>query len=155
MISKLSEMVTGDQAVTFLIMAILLGYFIYKEWPEFKRRVTSGATDKQRLEDADRSIANRLDAIEARLKGIDDKLMNDYNRINMIQREAATNRQMLEAEIEEQEIIVRALLGVLGGLQELGANGPTKAAEKELRDYLCHMAHGGKDVRQNVQNQPE
>ena len=78
-----------------------------------------------------------------------------FRSINMIQREAATNRQMLEAEIEEQEIIVRALLGVLGGLQELGANGPTKAAEKEIRYYLCHMAHGGKDVRQNVQNQPE
>lgn len=155
MVSKLSEMVTGEQAVTFLILTILFGYFIYKEWPEFKRRITAGAADKQRFEDTDRSIAKRLDSIEVRLKGIDDKLMNDYNRINMIQREAASNRQMLEAELEEQEIIVRALLGVLGGLQELGANGPTKAAETELRDYLCHMAHSGKETRQNAQERAE
>ena len=39
MISKLGEFVTAQSLVNFMVLAILVGYFIYKEWPEFKKRV--------------------------------------------------------------------------------------------------------------------
>ena len=43
--------------------------------------------------------------------------------------------------LEERSIIMQALLGVLGGLQEIGANGHTKEAEKTIRNYLNKKAH--------------
>ena len=43
--------------------------------------------------------------------------------------------------MEELGIIMRALLGVLKGLQEQGSNGPTVEAEKEINDYLNKKAH--------------
>lgn len=36
--NKIMELVTGDQVAAWLLIAFLVGYFIYKEWPEFKRR---------------------------------------------------------------------------------------------------------------------
>ena len=42
---------------------------------------------------------------------------------------------------EELKIIMEALLGALGGLQELGANGPTKEAKAKIQNYLNSKAH--------------
>ena len=39
----LGETVSGDSLISWLVIAFLVGYFIYKEWPEFKRRMTSGS----------------------------------------------------------------------------------------------------------------
>ena len=36
---------------------------------------------------------------------------------------------------------MEALMGALGGLQELGANGPTKEAKTKIQDYLNKKAH--------------
>ena len=48
---------------------------------------------------------------------------------------------MVEDSLEDRQIIMEALLGALGGLQELGANGPTKEAENKIRTYLNKQAH--------------
>ena len=37
--------------------------------------------------------------------------------------------------------MMRAMLSVLKGLQELGTNGPTKESQKELEDWLNKKAH--------------
>ena len=47
--------------------------------------------------------------------------------------------------MEERELIIRSLLGVVQGLQEVGANGPTKKTEKEIQDYLVRKAHKNPD----------
>jgi hypothetical protein len=43
--------------------------------------------------------------------------------------------------LEEREILMQAMIGVLGGLQELGANGPTKTAKATIQDYINRQAH--------------
>jgi hypothetical protein len=36
---------------------------------------------------------------------------------------------------------MQAMLGVLGGLQELGANGPTQEATDAIHKYINKQAH--------------
>lgn len=138
---KLLEYLSSGQLITWLIIAFLVCYFIYKEWPEFRKRVSSGAVKQHKDEAQDKSVEQRLAGIEERLTTIEEKLTRDYDRINVIEKESRRNKQMAAASLEEREIIMRALLGALGGLQELGANGPTQAAEAEIRDYLNRKAH--------------
>ena len=45
--NKIMELVTGDQVAVWILIAFLVGYFIYKEWPEFSRRVSGEAVEKE------------------------------------------------------------------------------------------------------------
>ena len=138
---KLMEMVTADQVLTWILIAFLVGYFIYKEWPEFKRRVSGGAVAAEKEAAEDKSVCDRLTVIEADVKQIKEKLERDYNRLNSIERWRGSMQRMVTDSLEEREIIMQAMLGVLGGLQEIGANGPTKEAEAKIRNYLNKKAH--------------
>lgn len=141
MVNKLSETVTGDQLLSVLVVLFLIAYFLYKEWPEFKKRMSHRAVEEERENLNDLSNGERLQAIEERLGEIDGKLMRDYTRLNRIEADTEKHRRMEVESLEEREVIMKALLGALGGLQELGANGPTKQAEQEIRDYLNQQAH--------------
>lgn len=141
MVGKLSEMVTGAQVVEWLIIAFLVIYFIYKEWPEFRKRVSHGAVKEQKEEQVTRTVEQRLDAIEKNIAEINEKMDRDYKRINRAEKRLDATEEVLEGSMEELEIIMRALRGVLRGLQEQGCNGPTKAAEEEINEYLNRKAH--------------
>lgn len=138
---KLMELVTADQVLTWIVIAFLVGCFIYKEWPEIRRRVSGGVLAEQREAAEDKSVNDRLSAIEADIKAIKGKLEHDYARLNDIDRWKGNVQRMIADSLEEREIIMQAMLGVLGGLQELGANGPTKEAEGRIRNYINKKAH--------------
>ena len=141
MVKVLENMVSGEQMVTWLIIFFLVAYFIYKEWPEFKKRISKGDVDAKAKEQSDKTVSERLESIETRLAGIEDKLARDYERMNRFDRDIRRNRNELEEFVEENAIMMRAMLSVLKGLQELGTNGPTKESQKELEDWLNKKAH--------------
>ena len=141
MVKALENMVTGEQVVTWLIIFFFVAYFIYKEWPEFKRRISKGPVDAQAKEQSEKTVGERLESIETRLAGIEDKLARDYERMNRFDRDIRRNRGEIDEFIEENAIMMRAMLSVLKGLQELGTNGPTKESQKELEDWLNKKAH--------------
>ena len=145
MVSKLAELVSGDQLVAWMIFMFLVGYFLYKEWPEFKRRVSSGEVKERIDADVIKTVDMRLGAIEKNIKEIDQKLDRDYQRINNLERSAGKTEKKQSNITEELSLIIDALLGALGGLQELGANGPTKEAEKKITDYMNRKMHVGKE----------
>lgn len=145
MIGKLSELVTGGEVMAWLVIAILVVYFIYKEWPDFKNRITKGALEDQKEEQHDRTVEERLDSIEKDIREINEKIGRDYTRINEYDKKLRKTQEIQADEMEELEIIMRALLGVLRGLQEQGANGPTKQAEGEILEYLGKKAHRSDD----------
>lgn len=133
----LQQAIEPGQMITWLIMAFLFGYFIYKEWPEFKRRVSGSEIKKVE----DKSVTDRLTAIEADIKEIKEKLGQDYSRLNDMDRWKSDMEQIVTESLEEREILMQAMLGVLGGLQELGANGPTKEAKAAVQKYINKQAH--------------
>lgn len=139
--SKLLEYITGGQLIAWLIIAFLVGFFIYKEWPEFKRRITSGTKKEADTEQQGKQVSERLSAIERRLASTDDKMQRDYDRLNRLETELKRNRRADQDSLEERKIIMRSLLGIIEGLQEIGANGPTKAAQAEIKEYLNRKAH--------------
>ncbi len=138
---KITDLVSGDAILQWLIIACIIGYFIYKEGPGIKQRLTSGVKKEQEEITHDADTDRRLTAVEKRLDSIDSKLQNDYIHLGNLEREEKRDKDLFKESLEEREIIMRALLGVIGGLQELGANGPTKNAQSEIMDYLAKKAH--------------
>ena len=135
--SVLQQAITPEQLINWLILAFLIGYFVYKEWPEFRRRV-SGAAVK---EVTDKSVLERLTSIEADIRQIKDKLAVDYARLNDMDKWKKSMDRVVTESLEEREILMQAMLGVLGGLQELGANGPTEEAKETIQTYINKQAH--------------
>jgi len=143
MMSKLSDLVTAQSLANWLVLAIIVAYFVYKEWPEFRRRVSHGAVKEKLDEQTDKTLEQRLSSIEKEVKEVNEKLDRDYKRINLMESQIEKTKTVQANTSEELEIIMRALLGVLKGMQERGANGPTKEAEAEIQEYLNKKAHRG------------
>lgn len=141
MISGLQELVTGQQIASWLIIAFLVVYFIYKEAPDFKKRMTKSALKEKEEELSDKSIVERLDNIEKSMQEMNEKLNRDYDRLNILEREHRKTEKIVRGTLQESGIIMRALLGIIEGLQELGADGKTKDSEEEIKRYLVEKSH--------------
>ena len=133
----LQQAITPEQIILWLIIAFLVGYFIYKEWPEFQRRVSGSAVKAEK----DKSVTERLTAIEADIREIKGKLEHDHIRLNDIDLWKKSVDRVVAESLEEREILMQAMLGVLGGLQELGANGQTEEAIDAIHTYINKQAH--------------
>lgn len=144
---ELMELVTGGQVAVWILIAFLVGYFVYKEWPDFQRRMTGRAVEKERDAAADKTVNARLSAIEDDVRQIKEKLERDFTRLNTMERWKRTITGIAEDSLEERQILMEAMLGVLGGLQEIGANGCTKSAETTIRNYLNRKAHDKDDTK--------
>lgn len=149
MINKLSETVTGEAVIGWLIIAFLVAYFIYKEWPDFKKRISKGAVKEKTEEMTDKTVSERLDAVERKITELDekmdkrlselgDKLARDYDRINSMEKEQKEIRKMQRNSLEERSIIMRALLALMEGAPE---NEMIQKSEQEINDYLIRQAH--------------
>ena len=141
--SKLFGMVDEETLRQWFLILFLFGFFVYKEWPEFWKRIRNKVRHDEQLDQTDRSLSERLDQIESDVKEINEKLNRDYGRINAIESKIERDKHVMRDIKAEQGIIMRALLGALGGLQELGANGATEKAKEEIVEYLNRQAHGG------------
>ncbi|MCD8286148.1 MAG: hypothetical protein LUD50_02850 [Clostridia bacterium] len=136
-----TDLVAADSILQWIIIACFVGYFIYKEWPGFRKRMTDGAKKAQAGEDAEKTVEKRLDELERRVEGVEGKLADDFVALKALRRDEDRDKELFRQILEENEIMMNAMLGVIGGLQELGADGPTKEAEREIMDYLKKKAH--------------
>lgn len=143
MVSKLSELVTGEQVIIWLIIAFLVAYFIYKEWPEFHKRITKSALKEQTEEQEEKTVLQRLDAIEKKLEEMNDKLTRDYDRINVMEKEQKALRKMQRNSLKERGIIMRALLALMEGAED---NDLIASSEKEINEYLIEQSHQDQEV---------
>lgn len=134
---KILEFIPADQFVLWVLIALVVLYFVYKEWPEFWRRVSSKASKDQK----ETNIEQRMDVIEKKLDSIESKLERDYDRITILEFEIKKSKSAMASSRKESEIMMRAMLGVLKGLQELGTNGPTKESQAEIENWLTEQSH--------------
>jgi len=141
MMNTLGDAVSTDNFVMVFICILLIAYFVYKEWPEFKKRMSKSSVDEQKIESDGKDLLSRIAHIKKDVEEIKNQLSRDYVRLNTVEEETRKQKQQIEESLEERRILMQGLLGALGGLQELGANGPTKSAEQEIRDYLNKQAH--------------
>ena len=130
----LQQAATPGALAQWLLFAFLVGFFLYKEWPGFKKTVSDPVVKDKTLED-------RLASIEADVAQIKDKLARDYGRLNDMEKWKRSMEQIVTESLEEREILMQAMLGVLGGLRQLGANGPTEEATDTINRYINKQAH--------------
>jgi septal ring factor EnvC (AmiA/AmiB activator) len=141
MIARLWQLLTPEQITVWLLMAFLFIYFCYKEFPEIKARISAGPLKDQLSSGKAQALDQRLESIEKEVKQVNQKLERDYYRLNDLETKIRKTREAQSDINQELEIIMRALIAVLQGLQEQGANGPTKKAEQEIQTYLNKKAH--------------
>ena len=139
--TKLFSTIDGESLIQWLVILFLVGFFVYKEWPGFWSRVKSRVQGEVRAD----SLSARLDRMEADITEIKERLGRDYNRINEVEARQERDQKVMKDIKKEQGIIMSAMLGVLSGLQELGANGATETSKQEILDYLNEQAHDGGD----------
>lgn len=138
---KIADLVTGEAVLQWLIILLLVAYFVYKEYPEFKKRMTGGTKKEMEEENRERGVEERVTKLETRVADIEEKLKKDYISLEELLRAEQEDKRILQASLEEREITMRALLAIIDGLHEMGANGPTTAAHEELTNYLSKQAH--------------
>lgn len=79
-------------------------------------------------------------------KGVNEKLDRDYERLNDIDKILKRHADEARESLEERQIIMESLLGILKGLQEIGANGPTKIAQAKIEDYMIEKSHESRGI---------
>ncbi len=133
MLGILQGQVDGGTFVVILIALFITGYFIYKEWPDFKKRMSEKRSEAL--------LDSRVTLVEKRLDEHQEMLQRDYKKLNALEDSVELNRQISTQTLEEMEILMRAMLGVLTSLEEMGADGQTKESQAEINDYLTKIAH--------------
>lgn len=141
MISEITAAVPKDSFVTILLALFLIAYFAYKEWPEFKKRMQSPAVRSAEEIQMQQEMAEKLENIEKQIGRLNEKTNNDFYRLEHLESGMSDIKTSVGHSLEERELIMNALIGVLRGLQELGSNGPTKQSEHELMEFLNNRAH--------------
>lgn len=151
------EDLTGYVPVQYIIWTVIVLLVIVvaaikiipliKKWFESARQMANYRDElDRRLEKCTQDIKD----ITQELSNINTRCVGSQSQVNKIAEITQKQQQYIEDSMEERELIIRSLLGVVQGLQEVGADGPTKKAEKEIQDYLVKKSHRTPDDDVNL-----
>ena len=149
MAGKITEMITGEQVLMVVVIVLFLAYFVYKEWPAFRQRVSASAVREKEEDISEKTISERLDAIEKKCDGIEKKFDEkfaeingkfnaDFDRINSMERQQKKLEKMQRNSLEERGIIMRALLALMDSASE---SEKITESENEIQNYLVRQSH--------------
>lgn len=143
-LESVSKVVPTQYIVWTIIVVIALIVICFKAFPKVKAWFEAARTkvnDKDSLIKTVKQHDDDISQIRQDINEINQKIGRDYARLNQIQQINTRQQKYIEESLEERELIIRSLLGVVQGLQEVGANGPTKKAEAEIQAYLLKKSH--------------
>lgn len=136
-VRKIAEMVSAEYLISTVIILVSLGVFFVKVAPILKD-----------ILDFYRKFVNKYEGLQDQINKntediamIKEKVSNESMRVNQLQAYTAKQQKYISESLEEREIMLRSLLSIIRGLQEMGANGATKGIEEELQDYLVKKSH--------------
>ena len=147
-LEKLSGYVPVQYIVWTILVLLAVVVILYKCYPKIKIWFETARKAENKREDIDELLERhnkKLEELKKEIQKINTKLSNDHTEISKIEEITVKQQQYIEDSMEERELIIRSLLGVVQGLQEVGANGPTKKTEKEIQDYLVRKTHKNPD----------
>lgn len=127
-----------------IIVIVALFLLLVKVSPTVKKWFEALRTKVNKQEEIMSTLQKNsedIKQIREELSEVNKKIGRDYDRINELQRMTKAQQAYIDDSMEERELIIRSLLGVIQGLQELGANGPTKKTESDIKDYLVRKSH--------------
>lgn len=136
-VRNITEMVSVEYLISAVIVLVALGVFLTKIAPVLKD-----------ILDFYRKFVNKYEGLQDQINKntedivmIKEKVSNESTRVNQLQAYTAKQQKYIQESLEEREIMLRSLLGIIKGLQEVGANGSTKGVEEELQSYLVKKSH--------------
>lgn len=121
---------------TLLVIAVV-AVVLSKLIPWLRAEFVKESLDKKRLDDLERIVESNTMSI----KEINRRLDSDSNSIHEISSALHKYHDYMNDSLDERELIIKSLLGIVKGLQELGADGPTVEVENELNQYLLDKTH--------------
>ena len=136
-LEKASDLVSTEFVISVIIVIIALLVVLAKVLPVIIKWFKTDRNAVNQYEELMKAVAQNT----ADIRLINDKIGRDYARLNQLQQLTIKQQGYIEDSLEERELIIRSLLGVVQGLQEVGANGPTKKAEAEIQAYLLRKSH--------------
>lgn len=141
MLGKIAEYVTGEQLVTWLAIAALVGFLIYKEWPGLKDRVSAAPVKELITREVGKSLSVKIDNLAKEMKEVNDKLDRDYARLNDLEKWQRKMKDITKESAEERALMIEGILAVIDGLQQLGANGSTTKTRDKINEFINRSAH--------------
>ena len=136
-VKNITEMVSVEYLISTVLILVTIGVFLVKIAPVLKD-----------ILDFYRKFVNKYEGLQDQINRntedivmIKEKVNNESMRVNQLQTYTAKQQKYISESLEEREIMLRSLLGIIRGLQEVGANGATKGIEEELQDYLVKKSH--------------
>ncbi len=148
MMNLFQGMVDSKMFIETIAILLLVGYFIYKEWPEFKKRVSKDA-----VEEADHTaekseiakdiceIKNDVAGLKKSVNEIQERQGRDFNRMIRLEKETERQSKAIADSLEERKMLMRGLIASLDGLEQLGCNHTVTDTKREINQYLNDIAH--------------
>lgn len=99
------------------------------------------------FDDARKKVNEQEDRVDTLKQNTEDiekfkkYMIETDEKLSKIEHATLQQQKYIEDSREENQLIINSLLGIVQGLQEVGANGPTKKAEAEIQKYLNKKAH--------------
>lgn len=145
MVNKLADFVTANQIGVWLLIAFLVCYFVYKEWPGFKQRVRDIDSPEEKVDQLEACVEEMRKEFRDYRTLSDQKFQRDFDQIHMLTNEVKRHKEQQFGMRNELRLLVDTQLSVLQALQQLGANGPTKEAAKKIQNYINEQAHANNE----------
>ena len=146
--NKLAGQIDGDLFVLIFIAILVIAYFIYKEWPEFQRRVSKTSVKDKEDEVESAGIAKELegikksiDELKESIDEIKEKQARDYTRLNNLDKETNRQKKALADSLLERKLLMKGILACLDGLEQQGCNHIVSTTKTEISTFLNDAAH--------------
>ena len=143
-LESVSKVVPTQYIIWTILVIIALIAICAKAFPKIKdwfEATRTKVNDKDALIKSVNEHEKEIEKIHQDISEINQKIGRAQARVNQIQQINVRQQKYIEESLEERELIIKSLLGVVQGLQEVGANGPTKKAEAEIQAYLLKKSH--------------
>lgn len=144
MLKFIESQVTSDSFVTVFFVLLIIGYFIYKEYPGFKQRMLEKHMQDNAEAVTNKELKIRLDIMEKKVNDHQEMLSRDYTRLASLEDSTELNRRTTRQALEEMELMIEGMAVLLGAIEEVGiesASAGIKTMQKKLNDYLNRRAH--------------
>ena len=124
---------------TLWIVAIIaaLVLIIIKSAPTISKWFNSAHSNVNHVE----TIDNTLKEHTNQLAQLSSSVKFQGERLDQVERGLRHANKTINSNVEESELIIHALLSIIQGIRELGANGSTKQAEDDIQSYLLSKSH--------------
>lgn len=148
MMGILESQIDGKSFLLLVVGLVIIGFFVYREWPEFRARVSKKAVDDKCDEIKDVNIAKDIASIKSDIatlkediKDVKEKQMRDYKRLNSIDEDNLKQRKAIKESLTERKLLMRGIMACLDGLEQLNCNHTVPETKKAISDYLNDAAH--------------